>query len=139
MAQFQVGDLREKALPRYVIDDQGNVLGTIANPLHTDGSGGTASPPLPFTFGGLTAQTMGNAGPAEVIPANANRRALIVTNISDVYAYFSFGNGAGLTTTTYAWLLPPGYAVYIDEPLSTQAVSAICGNAAKVISYQEAV
>ena len=98
-----------------------------------------APTPLPFTFGALTTQTMGNAVPAEVVPGNAARRALIVTNISDVYAYFSFGNGVGLTTAIYAWLLPPGIAVYIDESLSTQAIAAICGDAAKDIAYQEAV
>ena len=32
MAQFNYGDLRETALPRYIIDEDGVVLGSAANP-----------------------------------------------------------------------------------------------------------
>lgn len=43
MAQFNVGDLREKALPRYIIDEDGNVLGTVGNPLEVTDAGSGAS------------------------------------------------------------------------------------------------
>jgi len=38
MTQFKFGDWREKSLPRYVIDDQGNILGIAASPVHVTGT-----------------------------------------------------------------------------------------------------
>lgn len=92
----------------------------------------------PLVFGAIQTATMGNAVPAEVVAVNLNRRGLIIRNCSDTVGYFSFGDGAGMTTTLSSWEIRPGYAVYFDPPHSQQAISAICGAAAKTVAYQEA-
>jgi len=141
MAQFNVGDLREKALPRYVVDaETGDPLGSATAPLHVTGAAGsTTADPAALTFGALGSQTAGDAAPAEVLPANAARRAMFLCNISDVPIYFALGSGALLTTTTYAFKLDPGQAAYMDPPQTQQGVWAIAGAAAKLVAFQEAV
>lgn len=137
---MQAGDLRECATGVYIVDAlTGNALGSLSFPLHITEAGGVAADPAPLTFGSLSSQTSGNAAPAEVVPANASRRAMFVTNISDVPIYFSFGSGYLLTTTTYAFKLNPQQAAYMDPPQTQQSVWAISGAANKMVAYLEAV
>lgn len=94
----------------------------------------------PYTFGALTTVAMGNGAIAEIVPANAARVALWMTNVSDVDGYFSFGDGTGLTTAAYLFKLLPSQTISIEMPLSRQAItSAAIGQAAKNVCYQEAV
>lgn len=93
----------------------------------------------PYTFGALATAAMGNGAVAEVVPANAARVALWMTNVSDTAGYFSFGDGTGLTTAAYLFRLLPGQTISIEMPLSRQAItSAAIGQAAKNVCYQEA-
>lgn len=62
MAQFNVGDLREKAMPCYIIDGSGNVLGTAIVPLHVSGSVSlvsSAGEEEPFAYDDITGALVG--------------------------------------------------------------------------------
>lgn len=92
-----------------------------------------------IVYGALTAATMGNATPIVVVAANALRRGLLVTNISDTVGYLSVGAGTGLTTANYQIRLAPGETLEFTPPITQQGIAAICGAASKSITYQEAV
>jgi hypothetical protein len=91
------------------------------------------------TYGALATAEMGNASPAQVVAANAQRRALIICNTSDTTGYFCFDDSTGLTQTVYVKSLAAGATWEIKGPyISVGAVYAICGSASKNITYQEA-
>ena len=92
----------------------------------------------PITFAALQTAVMGNAGPAQVVAANGNRRTLFLTNISDTTGFFSIGSAVGLTTTNYLFRLVPNQTVSFVPPVTQQAIFAVCGAAAKNVGYQEA-
>lgn len=92
----------------------------------------------PLVYGALQNVNMGNATPVEVVAVNTARRGLVITNCSDTTGYFSFGDGAGLSANIYTWRLYPGQTIEFSSPLSQQAISAVCGAAAKTLGYQEA-
>lgn len=93
-----------------------------------------------LTYGALDAATMGNASPAEVVPANGDRRGLIVCNTSDTTGCFAFDDSTGLTVTVYAFSLAAGASRFFAGPtgISLGALYAVCGSASKDIAYQEA-
>jgi len=94
--------------------------------------------PAILTFGALTAAAMGNASPASIVAANASRRGLVITNISDTIGYVSIGDGTGLTVTNYLFRIGTGETIELSPPISQQAIAAICGSATKNVAYQEA-
>ena len=93
----------------------------------------------PIVYGALTPVAMGNSTIVVVVAANALRRGLLITNISDTIGYLSVGGGTGLTTSNYQIRLAPGETLEFTPPITQQGVSAICGAATKNITYQEAV
>jgi len=93
----------------------------------------------PIVYGALTTAAMGNAAIAVVVAANALRRGLLITNISDTVGYLSIGGGTSLTVTNYQIRLGVGETIEFTPPITQQAISAICGAGSKNITYQEAV
>jgi len=116
---------------RAIVDEDSDQLGILANALYVRKT--------PLTYGALTAATMGNSSPAEIVAGNSSREALVITNISDAAGYFSIGDGTGLTITTYLFKLAAGESLVFAAPVSQQAISAVCGAASKSVAYQEAV
>lgn len=111
-------------------DENSDQLGISGNPLYVQEN--------ILTYGALSTATMGTS-PGAVVAANASRRALVLTNISTTTAYFSIGDGTGLTTTTYLFRLAAGESLVFAAPISQQAISAVCGAASASVAYQEAV
>ena len=126
--------------PVVLMDEYGNFIDA-GNPLYVNGvlTGTVTVTDVPLVYGALQTALMGNAGPLEVVAANANRRALVLTNISASIGYYSIGNGVGLTTTNYLFRLYPGESLIFSPPISQQQLFAVCGVALQNVTYQEAV
>lgn len=91
-----------------------------------------------YTLGVLTTRAMGNGATSQIVPANPNRKALWIANVSDVAGYFSWGDGTGLTINNYTFRLFPGQSLVLEVPIPTQAlISANIGVAGKNVCYQE--
>jgi len=92
-----------------------------------------------LTFGGLGSCSMGHETPALVIGANPLRRELILCNCdAQTTGYLAIGTGEGLTTSRYSLSIGPGESIIFSEPLSTQEIWSICGQANVTIAWQEA-
>ena len=143
----QHGNLPSGAQARFARD--GNVY-VIARAL-ADGDGNlvSASHPLPtqqiagaesaVTYGAMQTAAMGNGSAVIVVPANADRRQLIITNVSETTGYLSIGDDA-VTTTTYTYVLDPDDTLVFTAPLSTQAIWAADVSADdQNLVYQEAM
>jgi hypothetical protein len=92
-----------------------------------------------IVFGDINTVAAGNGVAAVVVAANANRRALIITNVSDTTIFIGINDNVNLILTAWTFELNPGDTLVFDEPITQQAIYSICSAAAKNLTYQEGV
>lgn len=93
----------------------------------------------PIVYGDINTVAMGNGVSALAVAANAARRGLIVTNVSDTTGYIGINDNVNLILTAWTFKLDPGDTIVFDEPITRQAIYSICSAAAKNLCYQEGV
>lgn len=109
--------------------------GTNVQTLKTDTNGVLfTSDRVALTAGTATSVSVGVATTA-AIASNANRKGLVLTNLSS--SRISLGFGASAVLNTGITLLPGGIFVMDNYLFTTAAVNAIAGTAASVLAVQE--
>ncbi len=99
----------------------------------------TTQAAIPIVYGDIFVVAAGNGIATLVVAANANRRGLIITNVSDTTIWLGINDNVNLILTAWTFELNPGDSLVFDEPITQQAIYSICLVAAKNLTYQEAV
>ena len=93
--------------------------------------------PVPLTASGPGSASVGVAS-AEAVPANGNRKGLVVTNLSDNTISLGFG-AAAVLNAGITLLAQGGSWTMTRETYTTQQVRAIASGAASTLAFQEFV
>ena len=119
---------------RAMVDASGNPIAS-SNPLPTTQVSVSAS----VTYGAMQVVEMGNGSAKEIVPANANRKALVLTNVSDTPAHLSINDNT-VTSARYVFYIGEQETLILDTPITQQSIwAADAGAANKNLVYQEAV
>ncbi len=119
-------------------DSGGTEKGTAGNPVRVDPTGTTVQPVREVAVSSLTinAASVVNNTSAQLVPANANRRFLTLTNMStnrDVL--IRFGPTAA-SAAAYAYRIAPGGTYEMSTPI-LEAIQAITNTGTASVLVQE--